>query len=129
MINQASFLLGSLFGFSTSGIICLLSYLDKKSEIKKNIVREVEEEINSLEELSDEDFYYKYFNEIRGTRQNPVSASIEETFGLYREKHYRITLSGLGFGVLRSVEFDARYYGKDEMRKIIDRALGIKEER
>ena len=52
-----------------------------KSEIKKNIVREVEDEINSLEELSDEDFYYKYFNEIRGKRPNPASASIEEIFG------------------------------------------------
>ena len=123
MINQASLLLGSLFGFSTLGIIWLLSYLDKKSEIKKNIVREVEDEINSLEELSDEDFYYKYFNEIRGKRPNPASASIEIIVGLYRDDHYRIILSGFGFGTLSSVEFDPKYYSKDDLKKIIDRAL------
>ena len=83
----------------------------------------MEEEINSLEELSDEDFYYKYFNEIRGKRPNPTSASIAIIVGLYRDDHYRIILSGFGFGTLSSVEFDPKYYSKDDLKKIINRVF------
>lgn len=115
-----------------TGIICgalaviilwVIIFIDKKLDNNKKELEKVKIELSSLGKMSDQNFYYIYFNKILGTKPKPTSASIEIIVGLYRNEHYQITLSGLGFGFLKSIEFDIKYYSKDDMRKIIERAL------
>ena len=123
MSNDTCLALGYIGGFFTISIVWLISYLDKKSEINKKVVKQIEKEIKQLGELSDEDFYYKYFNEIGKAITKPTSATLKIETGFYRESYYQIVLSGGLFSSTRSIEFNPKNDTKDDLKKIIDRAL------
>ena len=122
MINEVSFWIGYIIGAVGVIGICLLNHIDNGTKKRKKIIKAVEEEIKDLNKLSDEDFYYKYFNMIEEIMVKPTSASLNVEREFHSGTYYQIILSGSLFSVSRSVEFDAKYYTKDDLKKIIDRA-------
>ena len=108
-------------------ILWVIIFIDKKLDNNKKELEKVKIELSSLDKISDQDFYYIYFDKFIPTkisRPRLTSADVIVGRDFHLGSYYQIILFGFnGMEKIKSIEFDAKYYTKNDLKKIIERAL------
>ncbi len=117
-----------ILGILTVVTSILIIYIDKKTQIDKKQLIEIKNEIEELENLTVEEYFYKYFGisakNIFDLKEDIKYSNLKKPTGILGDYEYKIIFNDRkGDAVLKSYGFDIKYYTLEDIRKIMEKRL------